>query len=386
MHVVVALAEPHCRSNPQRESQAGDAHTPLIHSFPNAHALLQRPQLSTSVLVSWQLPSSQSSTPGPKQRVGPDVGLVVDVVSVADVIAPVASIDEPRADEEDVVLFADDEVLLAHMLESGQAEVILLQDDELLAVDVVGMLLLKDSDADSVLLAEIVGILLLVVSNHPERVLLTEVVATLLLVVLSHPEKVLLAEAVGIPLVVLLKKPEVLLEGVADNVVSTEELVKVMDEDKLTVLLVPALPSKLVGELLATTEELSEVIDRLLDVLGSLGEPTGVEALVDSADNVEDISVLDDDVARLENELYVPLVDVELHSTSLDVPLDKEEDWAMFDDVEIPSDEDGDATGQEVPVVAIVVSVVVAVAVTVYRNQISLLLNLVTRDSRSQDK
>jgi len=68
------------------------------------------------------------------------------------------------------------------------------------------------------------------------------------------------------------------------------------------------------------------------------------------------------------------------------VSLDKEEDWAMFDDVEIPSDEDGDATGQEVPVVAIVVSVVVAVAVTVYKNQISLVLNLVTHDSRSQDK
>ena len=336
--------------------------------------------------MSWQLPSSQSSTPGPKQRVGPDVGLVVDVVSIVDVIAHAVSLDELRADEDNVVLFADDEVLLAHVLELGQAEVILPQDDELLAAD-VGMLPLKDSDADPVLLAEIVGILLLVVFNHPGNVLLTEIVGTLLLVVLSHPEKVLPAEAVGIPLVVLMKKPEeVLLEGLADNVVSTKELVKVMDEDELTMLLVPALPSELVGELLATTEELSKVINRPLDVLGSLGEPTGVEALVDSVSDVEDISVLDEDVAELDSELYVSLVDVELHSTSLDVSLDKEEDWIVFDDVETLSDEDGDATGQELPVVAIVVSVVVAIAVTVYGNQISLLSNLVTHDSLSRDK
>ena len=65
--------------------------------------------------MSWQLPSEQTSTPGPKQRVGPDVGLVVEVVDVI-------------ADQENVVLFTrDDEVLLAHVYESLQARVVLLE-------------------------------------------------------------------------------------------------------------------------------------------------------------------------------------------------------------------------------------------------------------------
>ncbi|CAA9962512.1 Stig1 domain containing protein [Pyrenophora teres f. maculata] len=423
MQLVVALPEPHCRSNPQPELHAGDAQTPFIHSFPNAHALLQRPQLSTSFLVSWQVPSLQSSTPGPKQRVGPDVGLVVPVV---DVIADVVLIADLTADEDDIVVFAEDcAVQLAKAPESVQVGVPPLDDDELLQIGVVGILLLKLSvllavivgilplvvfapenvlltadgtllivvfnHPENVLLAEADGILLLVVFNHPENVLLAEAVSTLLLVVFepanvllaeatgtlllvvfSHPEKVLLTGAVGAALLVVLKKPVEVLLGLAEDAVSTEELVTVMENEEFIVLLVPGLSSELVGKLLVTAEELSEVID---GVPGSLGELTGVEALVGSAKDVEDISVLGKDVAGLDNELFVPLEDVELETTSLDTLLASEEDWAVFADVEALSDDDGEATGQKVPVVAIVVSVVIAVAVTVYRNQISLLSN-----------
>ncbi|EFQ85845.1 hypothetical protein CFE70_005937 [Pyrenophora teres f. teres 0-1] len=463
MQLVVALPEPHCRSNPQPELHAGDAQTPFIHSFPNAHALLQRPQLSTSFLASWQVPSLQSSTPGPKQRVGPDVGLVVPVV---DVIADVVLIADLTADEDDIVVFAEDcAVQLAKAPESVQVGVPPLDDDELLQIGVVGILLLKLSvplavivgilplvvfapenvlltadgtllivvfnHPENVLLAEADGILLLVVFNHPENVLLAEAVSTLLLVVFepanallaeadgilllvvfnhpenvllagvvgtlllvvfnppenvllaeatgtlllvvfSHPEKVLLTGAVGAALLVVLKKPVEVLLGLAEDAVSTEELVTVMENEEFIVLLVPGLSSELVGKLLVTAEELSEVIDV---VPGSLGELTGVEALVGSAKDVEDISMLGKDVAGLDNELFVPLEDVELETTSLDTLLASEEDWAVFADVEALSDDDGEAIGQKVPVVAIVVSVVVAVAVTVYRNQISLLSN-----------
>ena len=179
------------------------------------------------------------------------------------------------------------------------------------------MLPIKDPDADSVLLADIVGRLLLVVFSHPENVLLAEVGT--LLVVFSHPEKVLLAEIVGTPLLVVFQKPEeVLLEGLADDIVSTEERVAVMDDKEPSVLLVPRL-SELVGELLVTPEEPSEVVDGPLDVLESLEELTVVKALVDSAGDAEGIFVLDDDVVvELDNKLFVPLEDVVLETTSLD--------------------------------------------------------------------
>ncbi|EDU45171.1 GREB1 domain containing protein [Pyrenophora tritici-repentis] len=217
--------------------------------------------------------------------------------------------------------------------------------ENVLLAGVVGTLLLVVfNPPGDVALAEAVGTLLLVIFSHPENVLLAGVVGTLLLVVFSHPEKVLLTGAVGTALFVVLKTPEdVPLVGLADGVVSTEELVTVMDNEEFIVLLVPG-PSELVGKLLITTAELSEVID------GPLGELTGIEALVGSADGAEDISVLGKDVAGFDNELSVPL---ELEAISLDTLL-ASEDWTVFADVEPLSDEDGRATGHEVPVVFIV--------------------------------
>ncbi|KAF1845449.1 uncharacterized protein K460DRAFT_266098, partial [Cucurbitaria berberidis CBS 394.84] len=70
----VPLRVPHMRSQPQRESQGGEAHTPLMQSFPAPHWLPQRPQWLRSFLVSRQ-PPSQNSTPGPPQRGGVGVGV-----------------------------------------------------------------------------------------------------------------------------------------------------------------------------------------------------------------------------------------------------------------------------------------------------------------------
>ncbi|KAF1834335.1 hypothetical protein BDW02DRAFT_630463 [Decorospora gaudefroyi] len=239
MHVAVPLLEPHMRSKPQRESQAGDVHTPFRQTLPKAQALSQRPQRRGSLLMSAQ-PPSQSSMPGPGHDGGlgvADVEEVVDDVSVVDMAVDERLNDDTEVDEF-VLLEGSDKVPLADVL-------------ELLAVDV--MLL---GDADEVIVSDTLELM---------GELGTEVL-------LEFPYQVLLINELEV-----LKTLDIeLLEGFSDNVVVIND--EVVGEslavlDRLEVLLETAddVP-ELVGGMLKLVDETLELVARELEVLeASLG-------------------------------------------------------------------------------------------------------------------
>ena len=91
-------------------------------------------------------------------------------------------------------------------------------------------------------------------------------------------------------------------------------------------------------------------------------EPLAVEELLDR-DKDDELSVLVDEVLALDVELSVLVDDAVLERVLLDGLLDDEEIVTVLDDAEELSDEEGVMTGQEVPVVKILVIVVNAVDV-----------------------
>jgi hypothetical protein len=85
---VLLLAALQKRVKVQVESQGSRAQTPFMHERLGAQALLQRPQWSGEVLVSWQRPE-QRSVPVPLQMGGKAVEVVVDGVLVGGGVAVV---------------------------------------------------------------------------------------------------------------------------------------------------------------------------------------------------------------------------------------------------------------------------------------------------------
>jgi hypothetical protein len=105
-----------------------------------------------------------------------------------------------------------------------------------------------------------------------------------------------------------------------------------------------------------------EVLDESLDV----DELLAVEELLDKVDEDAELSVLVDDTLEPDDELSVLVDEIVLEMVLLDGLLEDEDKVAVLDDAEELRDEEGVMTGQEVPVVKILVIVVNAVDVAGY--------------------
>jgi hypothetical protein len=175
---------------------------------------------------------------------------------------------------------------------------------------------------------------------------------------------------------------EELLERLSEEVTEDNELVGVaLDEERgeLSVLLVigfssevvdelPELEDAVVGAVEAEVEELKElkVVDVLDELLDSVGEDEKLPVLDDDVVGLEDeLSVLPDDAAELEEEPPVLVDENVLEITLLVTLLDNEEDISVLDEIGELAEDEGVNTGQDVPVVEILVMAVVAVLVTV---------------------
>jgi hypothetical protein len=149
---------------------------------------------------------------------------------------------------------------------------------------------------------------------------------------------------------------------VVDGIVSLEVLDELLDETDDALEVVDD-GLELVEEAVELEVAKLEVLEESLDVLDEL---LAVEELLDKTDEDDGVSVLVDDVLALDDELSVLVDDTVLEMVLLDRLLDSEEEVAELETVEELKDEEGVMTGQEVPVVKVVVIVVNAVDVVGY--------------------
>ncbi|KAH8636649.1 putative dentin sialophosphoprotein-like [Alternaria alternata] len=263
-------------------------------------------------------------------------------------------VEDDSDDEESVLLAVDDEILLNGELESLDVGITLLDDpDPVLLVEVVGMLL---DEPNEVLVNEALELL-----SGADDVLLLE---------LSEEELLLMELEVSDEL------EEELLERLSEEVAEDNELVGVvLDGNEVlevvgnsTVDELPELEDAVVSAVEIEVEELKElkVVGVLEELLDSVGEDEELLVLDDDVVGLEEeLSVLADDVAELEEELPVLVDDNVLEITLLVTLLDNEEDMCVLDEIGELAEDEGVNTGQDVPVVEILVMVVVAVLATV---------------------